>query len=263
MDYLAVLHLSHVGHWFAQAANADVELLKSQIEFLKEANAALADNFERYVDTVNTSLTVTGGVLSAITLLGGVLFGKSLWEFRRTLQGVNKEVEKRVRQRVEQEVALVVQNRIDKLEAVLAREMIISNVTLSYIIPATATMVDIAKVEFALKVLDTRGFRAFPKYLPELQDVARTANLPDFTGDVVVLDLSNTILSRDAYEGVIERAIAKLPLQKAILVIHAAGRFTAIDTATTQGHYCLPANSLVTLPARSVEAAYIADAINR
>ena len=50
-----------------------------------------------------------------------------------------------MRQRVEQEVALVVQNRIDKLEAVLAREMIISNVTLSYIVSATAAMVDIPR----------------------------------------------------------------------------------------------------------------------
>lgn len=263
MDCLAALHLPHVGHWLAQAANPDVELLKSQIEFLKEANAALADNFERYVDTVNATLTAAGVVVSVITLFGGVVFGSSLLDFRRTLQGVTQEVEKRVRQRVEQEVAVVVQNRIDKLEAVLARETIISNVTLSYIIPTTAAMVDNNKVNFALKVLDTRGFRAFPKYLPELQDANRALHLPDFTGDIVVLDLSNTTLNRDTYEGVIERAIAKLPLQKAVLVIHAAGRFTAIDKATDQGHYCLPANSLVTLPARSVEAAYIADAINR
>ena len=65
-------------------------------------------------------------------------------------------------------------------------------------------------------MLDTSGFRAFPKYLPELQDAARTANLPDFTGDVVVLDLSNTSLNPDAYEGAtvythLEREFTILP----------------------------------------------------
>ena len=263
MDWLPALHLSDLRHLLSQTTPADVELLKSQIEFLKDANAALADNFDRYVSTVNSSLTVAGFVLSAITILGGVVFGKSLWDFRRTLQGVTQEVERRVRQRVEQEVALVVQNRIDKLEAVLAREAIVSNVTLSYIVPAVSSMVDSGKVEFALKVLDTRGFRTFPKYLPELQASDTAAALPMFSTDVVILDLSNTTLERDGYDGVIERAIAKLPLQKAVLVVHAAGRFAAIDTATTAGHYCIPANSLVTLPARGVEAAYIADAINR
>lgn len=266
MDWLPGLDFSVFGHWLAQAsppAPDQVELLKSQIEFLKDANAALADNFARYVDTVNASLTVAGFVLSAITLLGGVLFGKSLWEFRRTLQGVNQEVERRVRQRVEQEVAVVVQNRIDKLEAVLAREAILGNVSLSYIIPTDATGIDAAKLAFALKVLNTRGFQTFPKYLPALQNPSQAAELPKFTSDIVVLDLVNTGLPVDQYETVIEGAIAKTPKQQASLIIYLSGRSNAIATATNQGHYCSAANSPLTLVARVTEAAYVADAIKR
>ncbi len=247
----------------SQTTPADVERLNNQIDFLKDANAALADNFTRYVDTVNASLTVAGFVLTAITLLGTVVFGKSLWDFRRTLQGVNQEVENRVRQRVEQEVALVVQSRIDKLEAILAREVTLSRVSLCYILPTTANDADSERVAFALRVLNARGFNPIPRYLPTLQTAAQGDRLPNFSQDVVVLDMASTTLPDASKEEIVANTLAKVPRQQAALVVYSPGRFEAISKGTADGHYCSAANSPLTLVARVTEAGYVADAIRQ
>ena len=249
--------------WLSQTNPADIELLTQQIDFLKDANAALADNFARYVDTVNASLTVAGFVLTAITLLGAVVFGKSLWDFRRTLQGVNQEVETRVRQRVEQEVALVVQSRIDKLEAILAREVTLSRITLGYILPAAANDTHSENVAFSTRVLTARGFQLSPRYLPALQSVATSTPLPPFTQNVIVLDLASTQLSLSEKEDIITRTLSKIPHQQAALVVYSPGRFDAVTKATEAGHYCSAANSPLTLVARVIEAGYVAEAIRQ
>ena len=243
-----------------QPTPAELELLKEQISFLKEANATLADSFVRYVNTVNASITIAGFVLTAITLLGTVVFGKSLWDFRRTLQGVNTEVEQRVRQKVEQEVALVVQNRIDKLEAILTREITLSRVTLTYLLPAAANTVNAENVAFALRVLQARGFQTTPRYLSALQSQSQTELLPDFSTDVVVLDLTSTAFSDSLKEDIITRTLTKIRKQQTALIVYSPGYFNAVKTATNDSHFCNAANSPLTLVARVIEAGYVADA---
>lgn len=244
------------------STSVDVELLKAQIDFLKTANDSLASSFAQYVTTINLSLAIGGIAFGAITLLGGVLFGQNLWEFRRTLAGVNKEVEETVRQRVQQEVAVVVRNRVERLEAMLAREDLPGRMTVDYVLPVAQAQSDAQKTEqkIAQKGLERRGFRVFPKFLPELQQDDTAVKLPNFAADIVVLDLYNVQVEET--EQIIQRVVSKVPKSKGVSIIHLSGRSARMDELTREGHYCSAANGPLTLVARVLEAAYVMDAIN-
>jgi hypothetical protein len=232
---------------------ADIELLRSQLEFLQNANASLDESFSNYVSTVNNSLAIVGIVLTAITLFGAVLFGKSLADFNRTLRNINTEVDGIVRRQVEREIGSRIQNRLDRLEDVLVREAVLGQITVDYILPVA----QLNSLPHEVKFLQRRGFRATPRFIPAEQISATT-----LIGEVVVLDLFNSKIAPDQADAIIRAIAQQIPFKRSVLVVYIVGyQSKELNQILADGHYCVPANSLLSLVGRVVDAAYVADAL--
>lgn len=279
MDWLP--HLSNWGDYSYLAQTTADEL-----NFLKDQYANLDATFQSYIGLVEKALAIAGIAVAAVVAVGAWLFRKSLTEFHQTLQGVNKEVERTVRQRVEmtvadsiqnqqaaietevqrrvqREVGLVVRSRIDRLEDVLKREAILSTIQVDYILPIAEPLAWPQNLGFLLKVLESRGFRALPQFMPAFQQAASAQAVPMLTGDVVVLDLENAHVEAEQRDSIIRWVAQKVPLQRATLVVYTTGRHRAINDLPAAGHYCVGANSPLSLVGHAVNAAYIADVVKR
>lgn len=203
---------------------------------------------------MNISLSIVAFVLTAITLFGAVLFGKSLKDFYDTLKNIRRDVDGIVRQQVEQEIGVVIRNRVDRLETILAREAILGRVTVDYVIPTDQLQI----LPPELKFLQTRGFQTTPKIIAPTQ----LASLP-LPADVIVLDLFNAGITTEAQaEPIITTLISKLPYKQAVLVVYIVGFHSqTLNTVIANGHLCIPAQSPLSLVGRVIDAAYVADAL--
>jgi hypothetical protein len=99
---------------------AVVELLKSQLQFLQDANTRLTTSFNIFV-----------ALISAIT---GIFVAIAAWFFKRTLNEAKQEVDQLVKAEVKRQVATSVKNRVDYLEQVLQREEVLGLVTVDYVL---------------------------------------------------------------------------------------------------------------------------------
>ncbi len=250
------------------APTIDVELINTQIKFLKDANEGLVKNFSNYVTTISYSVSFIVGFFAIVGVVGVVLFGKSLLDFNRTLRSINQEIEKIVntrlkiveqdveaivRKRVENEIAVLIRNRVDRLEAVLAREAILGKITIDYVLPTAQTN----KLPKEIAFLQKRGFQTRPEWIPPSQFGSVQLN-----ADVVVLDLFNSRFNEGDADEVIKDFVKKISHERLVLVIYIVGyQSKAINQVMLEGYYCAPAQSSLTLIARVVEASYVADAL--
>lgn len=63
----------------------DREVLKDQLQFLKDANTGLNTSFANYVNAINVSFVVLAAIVTVVGILGGVaayIFGQNLKEIR-------------------------------------------------------------------------------------------------------------------------------------------------------------------------------------
>lgn len=270
MDWLSHLPFTHALDWLAQTPT-EIDLLKSKIQFLEEANASLKDanaslakTFDHYVNMVKLSLGVAGGVAGLVLALGAVVSIKSLKDYYGTLKTINGQV----RKQVNEEITLALQverRRFRYIETLLARESIPETIALDYLVPGAEPRSRPGSLNFLLKVLQGRGFRALLKFEPGFQTVAASQALPSLNAEVVVLDLHHAGIDRqtDAANEAIRAVAAKLPQQQATLVVYGSGRYDAINELTGAGNYCGASNNPLSLVARVLEAAYVADAIKQ
>ncbi|BAU12547.1 unknown protein [Leptolyngbya sp. NIES-3755] len=94
MDWFSSFDLSQLSDWTIAQTPApsptprsnDLELLRSQIEFLKTSNAQLSDSFAKFLEAMKFALTflsVLGGVAVAIV---GFLVGQNVLEARKNIR---------------------------------------------------------------------------------------------------------------------------------------------------------------------------------
>ncbi|NEQ44333.1 MAG: hypothetical protein F6K00_12560 [Leptolyngbya sp. SIOISBB] len=164
---------------------------------------------------------------------------------------------------MQREVGLVVRSRIDRLEDVLKREAILSTIKVDYILPIAEPPAWPQNLGFLLRVLESRGFQTLPQFMPAFQQAASAQNLPPLTGDVVVLDLENAHIDDEQRDRIIRWVAEKVPFQRSTLVAYTTGRHQAINELPAAGHYCVGANSPLSLVGHAVNAAYIADVVKQ
>ncbi|MGP1383442.1 MAG: hypothetical protein ACTS2F_07755 [Thainema sp.] len=273
MDWLPWLDVAHSLHWLSQTPTptpppnptaTELELLRQQIDFLKEANASLDKNFERYVNMMQLSIGVAGGVILA---LGAALSVKNLNDFNSALRGINSKV----REAVDQRIAVAIRSerqRLNRLEAVLDREDTPERITIDYVVPAQKSRQPKKELNILLKILENRGFGTFLKYESEFQDPNSTQHKSEFGADVVVLDLHHAGLDnntdKDKAEAVIRAVGAKLrSTEPSALVVYGNGYFDAVTQLNRDDKYCGASNTPLTFVARVLEAAYVVDAVKR
>jgi hypothetical protein len=245
---------------------ADVELLKTQIQFLQDANTRLNNSFGSFVSAINLSFVVFGLIFAIVGAISVYLFNQSLKEAR---QMVRDEVERRL----QASVSAVVGQQVDKLKQILDREEVLGNISVDYVLPQEqALIVDDYPEEYQL--LAERGFKA-----TRILDASKRIKI---SSNVVVLDLVNYKLISDSERGsiketeipaLIENRVAEkinkivdvLP-NKAVLIVYirpGKQRINAIDELSQKVKYYASANTPVNLMGTVVDSAYVADAWNK
>lgn len=240
----------------------ELELLRQQIDFLKEANADLKDTFDRYVNMVQLTVATAGGIVGVVAILGTAVSIKSLQDFRATLKNVNT----RVREEVEQVIAIALRQerqRLRRLEGILAREDIPERLSLTYLVPRARPQQPLPSLTRLLEILERRGFQPTLTFQPGFADAAVAAQQPALKADIVVLDLyhGGFALDLETANPTIEAVAAKLPSQQAALVVYGNGFYQAVSDLTERGEYCGASNNPLSLVARVLEAAYVIDAV--
>lgn len=246
--------------------SADVELLKTQIQFLQDANTRLNNSFGSFVSAINLSFVVFGLIFALVGAVSVYLFNQSLKEAR---QMVREEVERRVQISVSE----VVGQQVNNLKQILDREEVLGNISVDYILPQDQALVaDDYPEEYQL--LAERGFKA--------TRILGASKRLKVIGNVVVLDLVNHQLVKDAERGNLKEAeisqlieqrvddkikeIIKALPNKAVLVVYirpGKQRINAIDELSQKVRYYASANTPVNLMGTVVDSAYVADSWNK
>lgn len=224
---------------------ATVELLKSQLQFLQDANNRLTTSFNIYV-----------ALISTVTALFVAI---AAWFFKRTLSEAKQEVDQLVKAEVKRQVATSVKNRVDYLEQVLQREEVLGLVTVDYVLQTVS------------RILPDE-YRLLNGRFPRIQ--FRRLDSRDFRGDVVVLDLVQYAakaqeLSETEVAEVLQAIASKLS-PDSVLVIYVRGRYKAIEQLGQPAKpeenrisiaYYASANAPIPLVGMVVNAAYVAYAL--
>jgi hypothetical protein len=234
-----------------KAAN-DIELLKSQLEFLKATNGQLGESFNRFVTAMQFTLVV-------FAFLGGFLayaVGKNLDDAKKLAsQLINREVESKVTD--------LVQSEIENVKRSLQREKVIGSTVVDYYLP-----INEPTEPEDCKLLRTRGFDKV-KYWNQQQKPRRPV------GDVFVLDLINSQLlegqdfaglsKEDAENKREEKVKEQIDIalnwldKHTVLVIYIDGFSKEVkNLAKRVDYYYVAASSSVTLIGAVADSAYIA-----
>ena len=245
---------------------ADVELLKSQIQFLQDANTRLNNSFGSFISAINLSFVAFGVIFAVAGAVSAYLFNQSLKEAR---QMVRDEVERKL----QASVSKVVGQQVDKLKQILDREEVLGNISVDYILPQDQALLNDDYPEEYL-LLAERGFKA-----TRILDASKRIKI---YSNVAVLDLVNYKLVSDSERGSLkEEEIGKLVEKrvsekikdilnalpnKAVLVVYirpGKQRINAIDELSQKVKYYASANTPVNLMGTIVDSAYVADAWNK
>lgn len=240
----------------------ELELIKQQMAFLKEANASLATTFDRYVKMVQLTLATAGGIVGVVAVLGTVLSINSLRDFYSALKQVNGKV----REAVDQEVAVALRQdrrRLNRLEAILAREDVPERISIDFVVPAPAPQRRPDSLTLLLEVLERRGFHPEVRYEPDFQTFDAAQLRPNFAAQIVVLDLYHAGIDQnlDQANAMIRAVATKIPTQQSALVVYGSGQYESVRDLINKGDYCGASNGPLTFVARVLEAAYVVDAI--
>ena len=235
----------------AQSAN-EIELLKSQLEFLKATNGQLGQSFNRFVTAMQFTLV-------AFAFLGGFLayaVGKNLDDAKKLAsQLINREVENKI--------ADIVQSEVESVKRSLGRERVIAYTVVDYYLPSNDT------TEPAdCKLLRTRGFDKV-KFWNQRKKPRKPV------GDVFVLDLINSgLLQAKEFQGLSkdeakEKREARVKEQidivldwldkNTVLVIYIDGFSEEVKNLGTRvDYYYAATNSSITLLGIVADSAYVA-----
>jgi|GEM_PF-1064964 len=240
---------------------ADVELLKSQIQFLQDANTRLNNSFGSFVSAINLSFVVFG-------VLFGVVAGLSIYFFNQSLKDAKVLIREEVERRLKAVVDETVGQEVSNLKQLLDREKVVGEINIDYFIPSRiAILPDDYPEEYEL--LAARGFKE-----TRLLDASKRVKL---SGDVVILDfvnyplvedseklnkseVENAQLLEDRVAEALNRIVSRVS-SKSILVVYirpGKQRINAIDELSKSVKYYASANTPVSLMGVVVDSAYVA-----
>lgn len=233
----------------------DIELLKSQLEFLKATNGQLGESFNRFVAAMQFTLVI-------FTFFSTIFGGFLVYLIGKNLDDAKKVASQTIQQEIDNHIAGLVKKEVRNVKRTLQRERVISSTTVDYYLPSS----DGETNEY--KLLVAREFK-------NVKFWNKTTIPQKFLADVCVLDLENSVdgagkkfseLPPDKREETAKRIIDEflqiLP-QTATLVIYVAPpALRAINNTTIKGRYYAPANTAITLVGMVADAAYVADGQN-
>ena len=244
------------------AVSPDVELLKSQLEFLKAENARVVADFGERMKLIvdeNKSLSESFKTfvmtMQFVLVVFGALGAFIVYVFKQNLEDARKVAQEMINQKVDQRISELVAEKIEYVRRSLGRERVIDATAIDYLLLDGSEPKEVG-------LLRTRGFQSI-RFCEAIGLLRRDA------GDIVVVDLEHwqpdgktafLKLAKDERE-----AKAKAMLQEvldvispqSILVVYVSDRVEALGTLP-KTKTIVPANSTITLVGTVADAAYVA-----
>jgi hypothetical protein len=271
MDWMPSINITELQNLFlaqtpspspSSAATAEIGLLKSQLDFLKQT-------YSQFVEAMKIIFIVLG-------IGGGVVayfFGKNLKEFQsfvrediitfrefsrtevqEAIQRVRQDAETQIPKIVELEVSRIVKAEVASLERTLRREGVIGQTLVDYFLPNGTNEPN----EF--KLLEARNFRRV-RFRTTIDSIKRSP------GDVVILDLKNWVMApnqkfSDLPEAeqqapgkeIIQDLLEILP-ESVVIVVYIPGRLFYLNEI--KDRYVIAANNSITLVGNVADGAYV------
>lgn len=234
-------------------STVEIELIREQIQFLKDANDNLASSFdsltssfESFTNAINIFFAIALGVLAIISGIAAFLGYRTIGDTVKT------EVNKTVSRRLDSEL-IPVTDKINHLENVLSRESLLDKVSIVYISPDS----------------DLNPPSDFWMLKQRIKTIKFKSRIDGelLKSDLVILDLDHSGISVDRGKDIAVDLDKKLE-RWAVLMI-----YTADNRSPVVGHLnnCkkegdmrieyVAANTKITLMERAIAAAYVADAL--
>ena len=244
------------------AVSPDVELLKSQLEFLKAENArSVADFGERMkliVDenkSLSESFKTFVATMQFVLVVFGALGAFIVYVFKQNLEDARKVAQEMINQKVDQRISEIVDEKVEYVRRSLGRERVIDATAIDYLLLDGAEPKEVG-------LLRTRGFQSI-RFCEAIGLLRRDV------GDIVVVDLEHwqpdgktgflqmAKDEREARAKVLLREVLDVISPQSILVVYVSDRVEALGTLP-KTKTIVPANSTITLVGTVADAAYVA-----
>ena len=248
--------------------SADVEVLKSQLEFLRQSQS-------QFIDAMKIIFTVLG-IAGALV---NYFFGKSFKDFQDSarqdvkefqkfsrgevetaIQRVRQEAEAQIPRLVETEVGDIVRYEVSVVKRALQREQVISTTIIDYFLPNGA---DEPK---EVELLRARQFKQV-NFCCDVQSLENSQRMRRSPSAVVVLDLQNWKLpSGQAFINLPEvdsETQAKMQIDELLEVIPASAVLVVYIRKQVKylyninDRYVIAANNPITLVGNAADGAYV------
>lgn len=245
--------------------SAEVELLKSQLEFLKADHARLAADFsERMKQLTAQSASVGDDFKAYLNYVSGLIAfttGVLVFVGWNSLKEAKASVKATVDRQLSQIVAETVEREIRTVRRSLDREGVISTVLVDYL------LLESSVEPSECNLLRFRGFQNL-KFCRQIDDLRKRSV------DIVILDLENwkpngislgsfkaqNQAQQDQGAKPVRDTLNFLP-NRPIIIVYVRGTLTILNELQPPGRV-IPSNSPVTLLGNAAEAAYVISASN-
>ena len=244
------------------AVSPDVELLKSQLEFLKAENARVVADFGERMKLIvdeNKSLSESFKTfvmtMQFVLVVFGALGAFIVYVFKQNLEDARKVAQEMINQKVDQRISELVAEKIEYVRRSLGRERVIDATAIDYLLLDGAEPKEVG-------LLRTRGFQSI-RFCEAIGLLRRDV------GDIVVVDLEHwqpdgktgflqmAKDEREARAKVLLREVLDVISPQSILVVYVSDRVEALGTLP-KTKTIVPANSTITLVGTVADAAYVA-----
>ena len=273
MDWIPSINITELQSFFlaqtpsvspspSPAATAEIGLLRSQLDFLKQT-------YSQFVEAMKIIFIVFG-------IAGGIVayfFGKNLKEFQsfvrediinfrefsrkevqEAIQRVRQDAETQIPKIVEAEVSRIVKAEVASLERTLRREGVIGQTLVDYFLPNGTNEPN------ELKLLEARNFRRV-RFRTTIDLIKRSH------GDVIILDLKNWVMfhnqkfsdlpeaeQQSPGKEMIQELLEILP-ESVVIVVYISGRLFYLNEI--KNRYVIAANNSITLVGNVADGAYV------
>ncbi|VEP18152.1 conserved hypothetical protein [Hyella patelloides LEGE 07179] len=202
------------------------------------------DEFDLLKSNISYSYRIINFAFISVTAIAGFVGLTKILSFKELKRDVNDLIERTVTK----EIAEKVNQRIEDVERIVKQEAIVSSTNVKYCLPMLNP--DIRSLQ-EYKLLDNRGFNISP-----VENHERKSSFSNC--DVVVMDFVNGQFSDDEEViSILKKIVAIIP-ERLTIVIYIKRRVNELDNIfNNQDVYYTPANNVLTLMGRAIDAAQI------
>ena len=203
----------------------------------------IRDEFDLLKLMITISFSIVSFAFLSVTAIAGFVGFTKIQSLRELKEGVNDLVEKAVAN----EIAERINQRIDDVERIVRQEEIVSSTNVKYCLPMLDP--DIKSLQ-EYQLLNNRGFDISP-----VENYERKSSFSNC--DVVVMDFVNAEFPDEEVISILNKIVTLIP-ERSTIVIYIKRRVNELDNVfDNQDVYYTPANNVLTLMGRAIDAAQI------